>query len=322
MVIQGYLHDIQPRQVRPTLELYFDAKHRSLLARGERVPIVLELAGTWYGGTMNSANVNNPPYVHTNLTLGDGTRRSCTEVFLILGLAEKAHLEFELTSANDLRLTRTIDKGRWRSGNAPHERVAGTSASNACFRKASLQRVSSKTGTSFPFNDRDEILRLADLYWNLISDGEAAEERAFEEEMQAARKSGFLTKSLFVRLGRWKSVRQTPNYEANDEANVCAATARAFAATDSRTALSALMRLHGVALRTASALLHWMIPDRYPVLDFRVVGALGRPEPSSYEDVGFYLNIAAEIKLLAQRHELDLRTMDRALWAWQKLQSR
>ena len=32
--------------------------------------------------------------------------------------------------------------------------------------------------------------------------------------------------------------------------------------------------------------------------------------------------IAAEIKLLAQRHGLDLRTMDRALWVWQKLQTR
>ena len=113
--------------------------------------------------------------------------------------------------------------------------------------------------------------------------------------MQPARKAGFLTKSLFVRLGRWKSVRQSPNYEANDEASVRAATAQAFAATDSRTALSALMRLHGVALRTASALLHWMLPDRYPVLDFRIVGALGRPEPSSYEDIDFYLNIAAKM---------------------------
>jgi hypothetical protein len=125
-----------------------------------------------------------------------------------------------------------------------------------------------------------------------------------------------------VRLARWKSKRQTPNYEANDDANVRAATARAFAASSPSRSLSELMQLHGVALRTASALLYWMFPDRYPILDFRVVGALGRPEPSSYEDVDFYLDIAAEIKSLAERHGLDLRTMDRALWAWQKLKSR
>ena len=65
-----------------------------------------------------------------------------------------------------------------------------------------------------------------------------------------------------------------------------------------------------------------MRPDVYPILDFRVVGALGKPEPTSYEDINFYLGIAKEIRVLAERHGLDLRTMDRALWAWKKLQGR
>ena len=65
-----------------------------------------------------------------------------------------------------------------------------------------------------------------------------------------------------------------------------------------------------------------MRPDLYPILDFRVVGALGKPDPRFYEDVDFYLAIAQEIKSLAQRHAIDLRVIDRALWAWQKLQSR
>jgi hypothetical protein len=123
MVIRGQLRDIQPNQARPTLELYFGPKERSSLPRGECVPIVLELGGSRWSGTMNSANSTNPPYVHTNLTLGDGTRRSCTEVFLELGLVESARLEFELSNTDDLRLTRTLDKGRWRTGNAPGDRV-------------------------------------------------------------------------------------------------------------------------------------------------------------------------------------------------------
>lgn len=131
MVIQGYLRDIQPKQARPTLELYFGAKDRSSLPRGERVPIVLELEDSRWNGTMNSANSTNPPYVHTNLTLSDGTRRSCTEVFLGSGLVESARLEFELTNTNNLRLMRTLDKGRWRPGNARGERVSRTGASNA-----------------------------------------------------------------------------------------------------------------------------------------------------------------------------------------------
>jgi hypothetical protein len=165
-------------------------------------------------------------------------------------------------------------------------------------------------------------LSLAERYWNLISSSEAAEERAFEKELPVARKQGFLSKSLFVRLARWKSVRQTPNYEANDEKSIETATARAFVATDERSAILALTQLSGIALRTASAILHWMRPEVYPILDFRVVGALGRAEPRFYEDIGFYLRISNEIRALAQRHGLDLRTIDRALWAWQKLRAK
>lgn len=200
MVIKGYLRDIQPNQALPTLELYFDTKARSSLPRGKCVAIILELKGARWSGTMNSANNTNPPYVHTNLTLSDGTRHSCTEVFVELGLAEKARLGFDLAHANNLRLTETIDKGKWRSGNAPQERAAKTGKSIVRSTKAVCQQASSKSGTSFPLNDREEILRLAGLYWNLISAGEATEERVFEEEMPAARKAGFLTKSLFVRL--------------------------------------------------------------------------------------------------------------------------
>ena len=45
MIIRGYLLDIQPRQPRPTFALYFDAKHRLALPRGNReADPVLDLA--------------------------------------------------------------------------------------------------------------------------------------------------------------------------------------------------------------------------------------------------------------------------------------
>lgn len=131
-----------------------------------------------------------------------------------------------------------------------------------------------------------------------------------------------MPKPLFVRLARWKSVRKTPDYESNTEAEVRAATSAAFAASDDAAAIQALTPLRGVALRTASAILHWMRPDRFPILDVRVLAALGVPEPPSYEDVRFYSTIAARIRALAEQHVLDLRTVDRALWTWDKLRPR
>jgi hypothetical protein len=320
--IRGYLRDTRTRPDARRLSLYFDKKHRSTIPMGKKEPVVLDLDGTLWSGTMNSVSPNNDPYVHDRLTSSRGGQCSCTEAFDKLGLAEYAELGFELIGQNCFRLTRVVSKGGARKGSSQQRVAAAAFGFPATTSRADMKAAASTTASSFPFGDRTAILALAGRYWNLISSSEALAEQAFERELPIARKQGFLSKDLFVRLARWKSVRQTPNYESNDEAAIRAATARAFSAADERIAILALKQLRGVGLRTASALLQWMRPERFPILDVRVVGALGKPEPASYEDIDFYLDIAKEVRILAQRHALDLRTMDRALWAWHKQQGK
>ena len=170
----------------------------------------------------------------------------------------------------------------------------------------------------FPLTDRAAVLRLADEYWTLITTGERDAERSFERELPACRERRELGKDLFVRIARWKSVRKTPNYEANSEDQVRSATRAAFRAESDAGALAALTVLNGVAVRTASALLQWLLPDRYPILDFRIVRALGEAKPSNWDDPRLYERIAAVVRGHAKRLEVDLRTLDRALWAWDK----
>src|SRR5437868_3733594 len=114
MIIRGNVHDLQPTQSRPRLELYFDAKHRPVLPHGKQELIVLHLEGVCWHGTMNSVNSSNRPYVHTWLRRDDGTESTCTDVFQSLGLAEKAQLEFELRNRNNFRLIDVVDQGTWR----------------------------------------------------------------------------------------------------------------------------------------------------------------------------------------------------------------
>jgi len=182
-----------------------------LLPRGNREPIVLDLQGVRWHATLNSANSNNPPYVHSSFKRDDGIRFVCTDVFLKLGLAEKAQLEFEL-NANDFRLIRVVDNGKWRIGNEPGRRsLKVKSSSQPRFSCASVKggNESRTVGATFPFANRQEILRLD---WQLITADEVAEERAFEQKMPAARQQTWLTKPFFVRICRWKSVRQTRRY--------------------------------------------------------------------------------------------------------------
>jgi hypothetical protein len=65
MPITGYVRDIEPNQPHPRLELYFDTKQRSVLPRGNREAIVLDLHRVRWNGTMNSNNKTNKPYVQT-----------------------------------------------------------------------------------------------------------------------------------------------------------------------------------------------------------------------------------------------------------------
>lgn len=206
------------------------------------------------------------------------------------------------------------------AGSDHRERSASAAASDAPATGAAGTLASPIT--AFPLRDRVAILDLARRYFELITPSERAAEDDIERAMPEARRQGFLPKDLFVKIARWKSVRKTPDYESNSPGDVTAATRGAFAAATEDEAIAALKRLNGVALRTATALLHWMRPDSFPILDFRVVGALGEAKPTNWEDVGFYSRISARVRDLARGHELSLRTVDRALWAWQKLDER
>lgn len=172
---------------------------------------------------------------------------------------------------------------------------------------------------AFPFHDRDQILALADEYWSLISTSEAQDERAFEAELPALRMKRSLPRSMFLRIARWKSNRNNRHYEANSDADVLRAVDQAFTCkSDAKGAIRALDELRGVALRTATALLHWIMPTEYIVLDFRIVEALGLDQPKGWESVKFYERIARNVMDRAHRLSVDLRTLDRALWAWSK----
>jgi hypothetical protein len=188
--------------------------------------------------------------------------------------------------------------------------------------RAGTQAVVSNTNDAFPLNNRSSIEALAEDYWSEIADRDKRTEFGFENDFQEARSLGYLPKELFVRVARWKSVRNTQRYESNSEDEIRTATAAAFQASDDESAISALRKLNGVALRTASAILHWMRPERFPILDYRVIAALDEKAPKSYEDVTYYTLIADRVRELARKHSLDLRTIDRALWIWDKLRSK
>jgi hypothetical protein len=320
--IIGRLRDIQPNGLSPSLELFFRRIDDAYLPEHHGDSITLKIQGKSWTGTIGVKG-RNDPYIHTHLTDGHN-RRSCTDVFLVMGLAEKAELRFLAHQRGLLELVDILSSGSWRPGGHPDQRATRQVAPRDLSRSIAAEDSATPQVVSyaaFPFGDGQAIMLLAETYWSKIRPGEQAEERSLEAEMQQHRKNGWIDKDTFVRLARWKSVRKTSDYEANSQEEVRAATREAFVADSDAVAIAALCKLRGVALRTATALLHWMVPDRYPILDVRVLAALEEDPRASFEDVAFYSRIADRVRLLAQQVGVDLRTIDRALWTWDKVRS-
>ena len=88
--------------------------------------------------------------------------------------------------------------------------------------------------------------------------------------------------------------------------------------------VKALLELQGVDVPVASAILAAIFPERYTVLDFRSLEALGhaRHDVSFYEEYLAFCRRLAESEIVKPQSDLPaptpLRALDRALWEWSK----
>lgn len=162
----------------------------------------------------------------------------------------------------------------------------------------------------------------ATKYWGCITDKEKELEEGFPLRVSQAHKIGHLDRRLFLDLAGWKSRRPRKWQESNSDDTIKAATSKAFLTEDIDDAILALTALSGIALRSATALLHWMHPHRFPLLDIRAVSALGENAPKNWEDIEYYKIFTRKICGIRNDVDLDLRTIDRALWTWDKLKKK
>src|SRR5262249_29969502 len=98
----------------------------------------------------------------------------------------------------------------------------------------------------------------------------------------------------------------------NTDADIADALKLATLAHSDRCAMAVLLGLHGVAVPVASAILTAINPARYTVIDFRALPSPGYKEPD--RSIELYLAYLSFCRDLADRHDLPLRTVDRALW--------
>ena len=145
------------------------------------------------------------------------------------------------------------------------------------------------------------------------------EEREKDKEIapliQAAVSKGYLERKELVRLGEWKSSGRIRRLlQANTPGVVKCLTACVFSAVpDDKERMRILRALQGVDYATASALLHFAFPSRYPVIDFRALRTLGCHRAIGERVWNQYMRTC---RRLAECYGVSLRTLDRALWTF------
>jgi hypothetical protein len=92
----------------------------------------------------------------------------------------------------------------------------------------------------------------------------------FVRELSSARRRGFLEKEELEEICKWKSSRAIWLIRKNTPQEIMTTTRKAFSTKNERLKIELLTGLKGVSLPMASAILTFINPKRYGVIDIRV----------------------------------------------------
>ena len=163
---------------------------------------------------------------------------------------------------------------------------------------------------------KENILVLAEEYldlpfWQGLSNGEADDR--IEEKYQAVRHRGHMTADELQVTAWWKcrGNRLAGRLGQNAPNDVEEITRVSFACTSERLRIGALRALHGVDWPMASVILHFAFPDRFPILDVRVMHSMGGPHAYNFDR---WTRVTDLCRSKIMKCGITMRQLDRALW--------
>jgi hypothetical protein len=156
--------------------------------------------------------------------------------------------------------------------------------------------------------DHDEIRHFAQRY-------EDPNETMIERLVSNVRAAGHLSKAQLLEVGHWKSPRIVGHLKKNSEELVRETTRIALTTPVEALRICVPQILAGVGFPMASVILHFFHKDEYPVLDFRALWSLGMQEPKDYS-TQFWMHYVEICRAKAAEANVDMRTLDRALWQY------
>lgn len=171
--------------------------------------------------------------------------------------------------------------------------------------------------------DKTFIRKWSRVYDRVFQGSEdETEEKAIRAWLSTLPETKYLDKEHFVRLGRWKTKRQTSNYKKNNAQIVQDVTRFAYQASGPLVKLNTLRQLRGVGVAVAATILHFLHPGLYPIFDYHARTTLkeeGLWQRQIEDDSPqAWLEYIDTMRKLARSTGATLREVDKALFAYDK----
>ncbi|MBZ0301562.1 MAG: hypothetical protein K8J31_17585 [Anaerolineae bacterium] len=155
-------------------------------------------------------------------------------------------------------------------------------------------------------------------YWAARFDPWWYEDQLVNEIAPRAQAAGFLNKPDFLVLAEWKTPRPRKKFQKNPEDYIQAVTHTALTTPSERLRIEVLTLLDGVSWPVASAILHFVHPEPYPILDFRTMWSLRVDWETLIYSFDFWWDYTTFCRQTAQKYGVSLRVFDKALWQYSK----
>jgi hypothetical protein len=163
--------------------------------------------------------------------------------------------------------------------------------------------------------NKNQILKYASLYDSRYRNKDDASIEIKIKGVLKNRNPKFLTRNELIKICKWKSPRTKKHCSniVNDDCTVKAISQFSFSTKSERAKIESLFVFKGVNWPTASTILHFAFPNKYPILDFRVLESIKWEKPSQYNFV-FWQKYCAYLRKIAKDLKIDIRVLDKALW--------
>ena len=178
----------------------------------------------------------------------------------------------------------------------------------------------------FPFTTRQEILDWEARYIEDQSENRQRQEQAvinIKENVETRQTrdtpGGYLLKDELLEMGKWKDRFVPSKIDRNRPRLIEKITGEAFSLDDDWEKIEKLKEIYGVAESVASVILHLYDRQKYPIIDVHALRTIGLDSQRVNYDERFWRQYVNLCRAKAERYDVSMRAIDRALYKYSEL---